>query len=170
MSLKVYLVGFMGSGKTTAGRKLASILGVAFIDLDEKIKTAEGCSISEIFNTKGEESFRQIESQHLKNDLPTSFVMATGGGTPCFHNNMAWMKRNGPTVYLKASASFLASRLKSDRHRPLLAGLKGEALLSHIQTMLDSREQFYNESEIIVSAMDLDIKSIASRITPDMHL
>src|SRR5215217_1973749 len=110
----VFLIGFMGSGKTFVGKKLAQLLKTTFIDLDEVIEKSEEKTISQIFSQNGEEFFRERESHYLKSlSERSNVVIATGGGTPCFHDNMKWMNENGITIYLKAKSEILFDRLKN---------------------------------------------------------
>ena len=108
----VYIIGFMGSGKSTAGKKLAAALGWTFIDLDRQIETAAGKSIPEIFSQDGEEKFRSLETEVLRSlKSHAKTIVSTGGGTTCHAENMTFMIDTGVTVYLKMSTSQLVSRL-----------------------------------------------------------
>ena len=99
---RIYIIGFMGSGKTTAGKKLAAALKWSFIDLDLEIEKSQGKSISEIFSGPGEQLFRQIESETLHSlHIESDTVISIGGGTPCFCGNMDFMKKNGLVIYLR---------------------------------------------------------------------
>lgn len=148
----IYLLGFMGSGKTTFGKKLAKALGYSFVDLDELIEKQEKKSITEIFSSEGETRFREAESKCLKNfksEKPT--VMACGGGTPCYFDNLDWMNKGGITVYIRVPAKELARRLLIEKnHRPLIAGLSSESLEQFISNKLQSREEFFNQAKVIV--------------------
>src|SRR5438874_11559271 len=120
--MQIFLVGFMGSGKTHWGKIWAEKYKFSFADLDEVIETAEKKPILKIFEEKGEEHFREIESATLRtlaNDKKR--IIACGGGTPCFHQNIQWMNENGITVYLKATPQQLAQRLINEKQkRPIL--------------------------------------------------
>ena len=110
---KIFLIGFMGSGKSTAGRKLASQLNWSFIDLDEKIQKMEGMKIPDIFSIKGEPYFRKLETQALQElKLETNTVISTGGGTPCFGDNMDFMLDFGLTIYIRMTPVSLKNRLE----------------------------------------------------------
>lgn len=161
---KVYIIGFMGSGKTTAGKKLAAVLGWPFFDLDKKIEEKAGKSIPDIFSQDGENYFRVIESEALKTiEYETDVVLSTGGGTPCFSDNMDFMLKTGLTVYLKLEPLQLLSRLYGSKgERPLIKNLKREELLVFIEEKLHFREPFYNRAEITIEAIDADIKSLSS--------
>ena len=114
--MRIFLIGFMGCGKSTLGRKLAAKLGYDLIDLDHHLEKIAGCSITTYFAEHGEESFRRLESETLKTmHYPPSCVISTGGGTPCFYDNMSWMNENGTTVYIQMNAfSLPTGEHKSD--------------------------------------------------------
>lgn len=99
--MRIFLIGFMGCGKSTLGKKLATKLGYDFIDLDYQLEKQMGTSIGNYFAANGEEAFRKLESKTLKEfDYPINGVIATGGGTPCYFDNMDWMNSNGITIYM----------------------------------------------------------------------
>ena len=134
---KIFLIGFMGSGKTTAGKKLASRLRWEFIDLDEFIEQDKGMPVAEIF-----EALRTVAKAR-------DTVISTGGGTPCFHGNMEFMMLNGLTVYLRMTPESLARRLvRSPAGRPLLKNIAKEELEVYVRTKLDEREPWYSMAEI----------------------
>jgi len=152
----------MGSGKSTTGKKLASLLGWSYIDLDSRIEKETGQTIPELFSRAGEEHFREIESDILKNlSYETNTVVSTGGGTPCNGDNMNYMIETGLTVYLKLTPGQLKSRLsESSTERPLIKGLDKEDLLDFIREKLAFREKWYNQAEIIIEGIDVDINSL----------
>ena len=152
MTRHLFLIGFMGSGKTHWGRILAEKSGCPFLDLDAMIEAGEGKTIAEIFTTIGENGFRVIERDYLRRlaALPPA-VVATGGGTPCFFDNMDWMKQHGQTVYLKTPPEVLFERLKSERQqRPLLKDLGDAELRAFIRERLEVREPYYREAEVVM--------------------
>lgn len=147
---KIFLIGFMGSGKTTTGKKLASRLNWEFIDLDEFIEEDKGMPVAEIFETQGEDWFRTVEAEALRTVAKAdNTVISTGGGTPCFYENMEFMLQNGLTVYLRMTPESLARRLaRSSAGRPLLKGIDKEELETYIRTKLAEREPWYSMAEI----------------------
>lgn len=159
---KIFLIGFMGSGKTTVGKQLALLLHADFIDLDKLIEEKEQASISTIFERNGEQYFRERESFFLKSLAASGdVVIATGGGTPCFFDNMEWMNDNGVTIYLKATPKLLSDRLRKERdHRPLLRGRSDEEVLDFIHQKLSEREKFYATAQVVVGAVSLTGKKL----------
>ena len=160
----IYIIGFMGSGKSTAGRKLAALIGWSFIDLDKKIEDHTGKTITQLFSEHGEANFRKIESEllHSLKSL-THTVIATGGGTPCYDDNMDYMEQSGLTVYLKLTPGQLKNRLFGSKgERPLIKGLNSTELLSYIEEKLASREKWYNRAEVIIEGINLDIGILES--------
>jgi len=160
----IYIIGFMGSGKSTAGRKLAASMGWPFIDLDRKIEEVALKTIPRIFSEDGEEHFRKIESEVLRNlDNTKRTVVSTGGGTPCHGDNMDFMLKTGVTVYLKMTPGQLAKRLlDSSGERPLLKNVPDESLPGFIEEKLAHREKWYSKAEIIVDGLSLNIELLGS--------
>lgn len=161
--MKVFLIGFMGSGKTTIGKKLANYLKYNFIDLDKLIESRTGMRIVDYFEQHGEEDFREFERGILQEtDFPENVIIATGGGTPCSGDNMVWMNENGLVAYLSLTPKALAGRLEhSKTDRPLIRHLKGDELIDFISTKLKEREEFYNQAKYVVSASDLTAERLA---------
>ena len=153
----------MGSGKTTIGKKLANYLKYNFIDLDKLIESRTGMSIVNYFELHGEEAFRKYERDILQEtDFPENVIIATGGGAPCFADNMKWMNENGLVAYLSLSPKALASRLEhSKTDRPLIRHLKGDELIDFIRQKLEEREEFYNQAKYVVSASDLTAERLS---------
>ncbi len=153
----VYLIGYMGSGKSTAGKKLAKMLGYKFIDIDNLIEEAQGVSISDIFATQGEEAFRKIEQEMLASTFELSnVIVATGGGAPCFYNNMAAMNQHGITIYIDMSPIALVNRLKgATEERPILKGKTEDELLVFIEAALKARLPFYTKCKTTVEGLSL---------------
>jgi shikimate kinase len=161
---RIFLIGYMGSGKTTVGKLLAARLGYSFIDMDVHIEEKMFKSISQIFTELGEEQFRLLEQQSLHEVAQFDHVViSTGGGAPCFFDNMEYMKGQGDTVYLKLSPAELAERLETSHanKRPLLANRKGEELQQFIAEGLEGREAYYAKATYTVSG---EIESTVSQI------
>ncbi len=164
--MRVYLIGFMGSGKSTAGRKLARKLQLDFYDLDDIIEHDCGLSISEYFEKYGEESFRLLERKILHQTFEKNKVLiSTGGGTPCFFDNIEAINRNGVSVYLDADIPLIVSRLKNEKaKRPLIKNKSKDELHDTLNELLNKREKFYRKAKIIVPAKDLNINKLAEKI------
>lgn len=158
MNQHIFLIGFMGSGKSYTGARLATLLESPFADLDDQIVQNAGMSISMIFEKHGEDYFRELESNVLRQT--THFhpsVISCGGGAPCFFDNMAWMNANGITVYLKTAPELLAFRLRNETQgRPLLSKYSESQLLDFIELRLEEREPFYSQAHIIYHQNQLD--------------
>jgi shikimate kinase len=140
-----FLNGFMGSGKSYWGRRWAKAFDLEFCDLDDVIESREGITIREIFASKGEPAFRRIERETLKTLLGKSnAIIATGGGTPCFHDNLKRMNRAGVTIWLKTPLDLMVGRLLPEReHRPVIAHTNEETLPGFITAKLAERAPFY---------------------------
>lgn len=164
---KIFLVGFMGSGKSTAGRKLAARLGWSFIDLDERIESCTGMKITEIFQTKGEQSFRETETEQLHRlEKINNAVISTGGGTPCFDGNMDFMLANGVTVYLRLTPVQLKRRLeRSGSERPLIRDLNKEDLLEYIIKTLEERERWYLRADLVIDGSAINDTLVFSAVS-----
>ncbi len=155
---RIFLVGYMGAGKTTVGRALAKSLSLGFIDLDHFIQNRYNKAISRIFEEEGESKFREIESKILKEI--TGFedvVVSTGGGAPCFYDNMQAMNESGLTIYLKADSHLLTERLMACKEkRPLIKDKNEEELYRFISDSLTVREPFYSQARIIFEAKEIE--------------
>lgn len=166
--MRIFLVGFMGSGKTHWGKLWSSQHNLSFIDLDDLIEEQQGKTIRSIFEEKGEEYFRKIESEvlhSLKNK--ENIIVASGGGTPCFHNNIKWMNENGTTVYLKATPAQLAQRLiKEKQKRPVIMNTSDDKLEEFIAGKLKDRESFYEQAELILEEAKATVQTFAEKILP----
>ncbi len=148
---RIYIIGYMGSGKTTVGKKLAKLLALSFVDLDVYIESKYRQTVTEIFAEKGEDEFRKIESKALIDVAQfDNVVISTGGGTPCFFNNMELMNKTGTTVYIKTDSEELAARLLASKtERPLIAGKSEDELIPFISKHLATRECYYMNAKII---------------------
>lgn len=153
----------MGSGKSTVGKKLAAKIGYEFIDLDKFIESEYQQTIPQIFASKGEKEFRAMEHNTLKKVIEKSnLVVACGGGTPCYYNNMELMNNNGTTVYLKMSVDALVSRLSNAKDkRPLIENKTPDELHAFVTRQLEKREDTYHLAQYIVKGKDLDIDELA---------
>jgi shikimate kinase len=171
-STRIYIIGFMGSGKTTTGMKLAAMLGWSFTDLDKGIEEHTGMTIPEIFSEKGEDYFREVESELLRKLVSfTRIVISTGGGTPVYGDNMDFMLSTGLTLYLKLSPGQLAGRLPgSNEARPLIRDLRDESLLAFIQDKLAYREKWYNRAELTLDGFDANISAIYSEVRARLNI
>ena len=155
---RILLVGFMAAGKTTLGKALASNLGLQFIDLDHFIENRFHCTVSQLFAERGEERFRQIERAMLHEVAEfEDVIIATGGGTPCFFDNMEYMNSQGTTVFLEASVDVIYTRLTIARtQRPLVAGKTEDELRQYITNMLELRNPYYQRATHTFSANRLE--------------
>lgn len=158
MGKPVFLIGYMGCGKSTAGKKIARSLGYLFTDLDEEIEKMTSKPVHRIFAEDGEDAFRQLEHSILVSLAGRkNIVVASGGGTPCFFNNMELMKQSGVTVYLRMKPESLAKRLVNAKiKRPLLAAISPDDLPEYIRKHLEKREPFYITSHIVQKGESLD--------------
>lgn len=148
--MRIYLIGFMGSGKTFTGKQLAGKLGYSFLDLDDLIEKEADMDISAIFQEYGESYFRKLEQQVLKLTADRQeVVISTGGGTPCYFDNIGWMNEHGISIFLDTPPELLARRLLPERaHRPLLQAYDEKTLPAFIQSKLQERMYFYEKAEI----------------------
>ncbi|CDF78598.1 shikimate kinase I [Formosa agariphila KMM 3901] len=155
--MNLILIGYMGSGKSTLGKKLAKTLNHSFIDLDDYIEEKEQLSISELFKVRGEIYFRKKEHEYLKEILEeqSDVVLALGGGTPCYANNMELIAadKSSTSIYFKAGINELVGRLKHERaKRPLLSRFNSdEELIEFIGKHLFERAAYYNQADIVLS-------------------
>ncbi|MDR0422835.1 MAG: shikimate kinase [Proteiniphilum sp.] len=148
---RIFITGYMGAGKTTIGKQLAKSLSLSFVDLDTCIENKYRKSIPTLFAEKGEDEFRKIENRVLREVAQfENAVISTGGGTPCFFDNMEMMNRAGVTIYLETEPEDLVRRLRASRTvRPLITGKPAEELLPFITEHLSRRERYYRQAQII---------------------
>ncbi len=149
--MKFFLIGFMGSGKTYVGKSIAKELGIPFYDLDEYIEEKEGKKIAEIFQSKGEDYFRQLERKCLRDfGIIGDAVIACGGGTPCYFDNLDWINETGVSIYLQTPIKLLAERLSGDQsYRPLIADKSTSELEQYIEEKLKERTEHYLKASIV---------------------
>jgi shikimate kinase len=160
----IYLIGFMGSGKSYIGKLLADYFHLSFIDLDKFIEDSRKQTIPEIFNLQGEAGFRNLESFYLKKTSDfTQTIISCGGGTPCFNENMKWIKQNGISIYFKTTTSLLFERLKKQKAgRPLISKMSDIELNNFIINKIMEREYFYSQADFI------SIQNNNEALTPDL--
>lgn len=164
--MKIYLIGYMGSGKSTLGKRLAKALGISWIDLDTEIEARYKISIPDFFIKYGEAAFRDVEHKVL-NDIVQipDVVVSTGGGVPCFHNNMELMNQTGVTIYLQATPEVILTRIGPYAwKRPLFQKMDGADTLEKIKEHLKSRIIYYEQAKIIIDAANPDIDELKTLI------
>ncbi|WP_316842131.1 shikimate kinase [Pedobacter gandavensis] len=168
--MKIFLIGFMGCGKSTLGRKLATKLGYDFIDLDHQIEMLAGMPIGEYFAANGEPAFRIFESKTLKEfNYPDNCVVATGGGAPCYFDNMQWINENGLSIYIEMPPTALAKRLESGKDkRPLLKDMNEVELIAFISHKLEERNPFYLQASQVVSGISLTPDALRVLVLSDV--
>lgn len=173
--MKIFLSGYMGSGKSAVGKLLAEKMKLPYLDLDDEISKAEGQSIPDIFKSSGEIYFRRKEAEILKQLLTgmEQFVISLGGGTPCYGKNLQLMKDAEAVtlIYLKTGLEVLKKRLYSEREqRPLLAHLKTPAELEDfIRKHLFERTFYYNQSDVIISTDGKNPDEVAAEIETQLY-
>lgn len=165
--MRIYLIGYMGSGKSTLGRRLSEHLKLQFVDMDHYIEMRNHKTIPQIFAEEGEAEFRKKERKALKELSEFSdIVIATGGGAPCFFDNMDVMNNSGKTIYLNIDPAILADRLiKSKTERPLIKGKTKEELVTFIDDTLNKRNHFYKQAKFHITRPDIELKVIEEMIS-----
>lgn len=167
----LFLVGYMGCGKSTLGRRLARRLGVPFLDTDTLIEAREGASVSDLFRYEGEAHFREVERAVLEEAIAgnESAVVSTGGGLPVWRDNMERMNAAGRTIYLRRSAENIAGRLSpyGRRKRPRLQGLNDEELVAFMTRDMAERDPFYGRATLAIECDRLSDDEIVARILGD---
>lgn len=165
---RIYLLGFMGSGKSALGRKLARYVSYGFVDLDDLIVAKAGMEIPSIFSASGEAHFRSLEAETLRETASLErHIIALGGGTPCFGKNMEWVNSNGHSVYLRLPVDVLFGRLRKKKAgRPLIAQMEDEALRDYIQGKVLERSVHYEKASAIVDALGLNASQFAHALRP----
>lgn len=160
--MKVYLIGYMGSGKTTVGKKLAKILKCKFIDLDHFFEEKYDISISDFFKKYNEISFRDIEKKLIEEiSQVEDLVVSTGGGTPCFFDNLEVMKSTGIVVYLQISARSLTNRLLiAKEKRPILENITNDKFFSFVKKQIKEREPYYKQADIIIQGENINMNAL----------
>ncbi len=170
MCKRILLIGYMGAGKSTIGQILASNLGIPFIDSDSEIEQQVGKSIPEIFETQGEVEFRKLETDFIQNlSRSDSYVLSTGGGLPCFNDNLLFLNELGITIYLKNTSEVLAKRIiNSPIERPIVKGKSFSELVDFIQDNLKIREVYYLKSNYVLAPEEQEVDKILALLNPEI--
>ena len=164
--MKIFLIGFMGCGKTHWGKEMSQKLQIPFFDLDSAIEEKEEKSVVDIFAELGEEYFRMLEKDvlYMLTESHESFVMACGGGTPCFFNNIDYMKSRGTTVWINCSIDCLHSRLVKEKDkRPLVRSIPDDQLKGYIIKKYSDRKIFYQQASVILSEDDVTLEHLIEK-------
>ena len=161
--MKIFLIGFMGSGKTHWGRQLSAKLQLPFYDLDTVIVEKEKQSVAEIFARQGEEYFRYQERDTLEEIThdQESFILSCGGGTPCFFNNIEFMKKSGKVIWLNTSIDALTNRLQKERMtRPLISDVEEADLRRYVIRKLSERRMYYQQADVTVEEVNTNLDEL----------
>lgn len=171
--MKISILGYMGSGKSTIGKDLAFQLGLDFIDLDAFIETKESKSIIELFSSLGEIKFRKIEHEALSEILNSkkNIILAVGGGTPVYYNNMEIINNESTSIYLRLTPNELSNRLQKEKEkRPLISHIKNEDLPEFVAKHLFERRNFYEQADIVIDVRDKSTTALVQEIIPHLPL
>ena len=163
MKLKIiYLIGLMGVGKTYWGKLLSEHLNVYFVDLDKTLEEQLGYTVAEIFAKKGESYFRKIEANILRQQIKYGkLILSTGGGTPCFYNNIHWMNNTGKTIWLKDSIDNIYQRVINEKEkRPVISNIEDESLKKYLSELLKERTPYYNLSKFHLEANEINEQNL----------
>lgn len=165
--MRIFLVGFMGTGKTYWGNRWSLKNNIPFFDLDDMIEKNTGDTVANIFDKRGEQHFRDEEALALRSlKQYECCLVACGGGTPCYKDNMNWMNENGITIFLKSSTDFITNNVEKEQEkRPLLKNMDHHALLTFIEDKLKTRLPFYEQSRITVDSQELNDQSFENFIS-----
>jgi len=165
--MRIFIIGFMASGKSTIGKKLANKLELQFIDLDKEIEESQNTTIRLLMYELGEEKFRQIEKETLQKLIQQNenIVISTGGGTPCYYDNMARMNEAGTTIYLEVDIPTLVNRLMNSKtDRPLIWGKSKPELTHYAEQLIEKRNPFYSMAKHKISGKNLTADDLISLI------
>jgi len=165
----IFFIGFMASGKSSLGKKVSRKVNYSFIDLDGWIELQQSQSITQIFTAQGEKAFREYERRALLELIELyknqQVLIAAGGGTPCFFDNIDVMCQNGTVIYLKHHSTSLSQRLQLNKaKRPLIQNLTDQEMENFVRKSLEQREPFYQKADIILTGTQLHIKNLISYI------
>ncbi|MEZ4772761.1 MAG: shikimate kinase [Bacteroidia bacterium] len=168
MEKTVFLIGFMGAGKTTLGKSAANALSWDFVDLDHFIEAEAGKTIREIFEQEGEKKFRETEREALKqiaHSTGRNRIVATGGGAPCFGDNMELINMLGISIYLRPTTATLYDRLRLQKaERPMIRAVEDTDLPAHIEMLLSKREPYYLKAHFVLESPKLNTRGLVSLI------
>ncbi len=164
--MRIYLVGYMGAGKSTTSKRLANKLGWEAYDTDRLFEERFKISINDFFHKYDANLYRKLETQILHDTLKyDNAVIATGGGTPCFNNNMEWMNQHGFTIFLRVSPQSAISRLSQSKvKRPILIDKTQEELAEFIMKNYAERLPFYEQAQLTFKGEDCDVEQLATLI------
>lgn len=165
--MRIFLIGYMGSGKSHLGWQLSNFLGVQFVDMDNYIEERNCKTIPQIFAEEGEAEFRKKERKALEELSEfTNIVIATGGGAPCFFDNIDLMNEAGKTIFLNINPKILADRLmKSKTERPLIKGKSRKELVAFIDETLKKRNEFYKQAKFQITEPDISLDELKELIS-----
>jgi shikimate kinase len=169
--MRIYLIGFMGSGKTALGQKLAGLLQYQFIDLDEVFERQYKITIFDFFHKYGEDVFRKLEQKVLRESINmTDVVISTGGGTPCFFDNMDFINQHGVSVFLSLPMAVTLERLRHSRKpRPLLEDKNSEELVSHLAQLMEIRLPFYQQAHLTIEEQSMQSDLLAVKVVDELR-
>ncbi|HEY8387340.1 MAG TPA: shikimate kinase [Parasegetibacter sp.] len=169
--MRIFLIGFMGAGKTYRGKQIAKYFNLPFFDLDQEIAEREGREIPAIFLEEGEEYFRLKEKEILEEitnrfgEFDSGFVLSCGGGTPCFFNNIEFMKKHGKVIWLDLPTEVILERLlKEKQSRPLIRDINDEELKLYITRKLHERKMYYEKADITISEPEFSVDQLSEII------
>ena len=167
--MRIYLIGYMGSGKSTLGKQLAKHAGMQFVDMDHYIEKRNYKTVPQIFAEEGEEEFRKKERRALEElSEVNGVVIATGGGAPCFFDNIELMNCTGKTIYLNIAPEILAERLKKSKiERPLIKGKSRKELKLFIDETLKVRDYYYSKARYRITRSDIDPEELLEMVNRD---
>lgn len=162
----IFFIGFMGSGKSFWAEKMSKKLSISFVELDRQIEKKVGLTITEIFAHVGEAAFRQLEKEVLYEYSRNSFdgIVSCGGGTPCYFDNLSWMKQQGTVVFLKASLQTLEHRMASLKGRPLV--VQHEFQWTRLEELYHSRLPYYEQADVVIDIDSMDDAIFAEILKP----